>query len=72
MKNPQIKKTLLILLIVASGAAYTFLNTVALNKPEQNCCKVDEKEQLEKRTIAPEVKLVKMILEKGRQLLPAS
>ena len=72
MKNPRLRNALLVLLITASAAAYIFINTVSQDGSHKKCTATEEVEQVEKGMLIPEVQIVKMILEKGRQLLPAS
>ncbi len=74
MKKSNFRTFLLICIIFASIASYTFINTRQvqnLNMDSNVSTEIPNDENRED-AILPEVQLVKKILQKGREILPAT
>lgn len=74
MKKSNFRTFLMIFAIVASVASYTFINTRQINTPVINTNVTTElpNDENKEDAILPEVQLVKKILQKGREILPAT
>ena len=74
MKNNNLRKLALIALILFSLASYIYVNTAVIENDAnpQHSIQLEEEEQENKEIMLPDVKAVKAVIEKGRQLLPAS
>lgn len=73
MKKSNFRALLLICAIIASLASYTFINTRQISiQPNSNVTsEISEEEKLDD-IVLPEVQLVKKLLQKSREILPAT
>ncbi len=74
MKKSNFRALLLIFAIIASLASYTFINTRQISIQPNNSnvtSEITEEEKLDD-IVLPEVQLVKKLLQKGREILPAT
>lgn len=76
MKKRSLRTYLFLVLIAFSFASYVYINTVSvedLSKPQCNKqLLIAPDENHDNDTELPEVQIVKHLIEKGRQLLPAT
>ena len=73
MKKSNFRTLLLVCVIFASIASYAFINTRQV--PEKFKCNASTElpqDETKEDVILPEVQLVKKILQKGREILPAT
>jgi hypothetical protein len=74
MKNKKLQNLTLLFLILLSLASYVYINTAPVQSSEssQHIQADEEVEDATKEVMLPDVKVIKIIIEKGRDLLPAS
>jgi len=74
MKKSNFRTLLLICVIFASIASYAFINTrqVQNQKMKSNASTELPKDENKEDIILPEVQLIKKILQKSREILPAT
>jgi len=76
MKKNKIHSTLIFLLVFASLACYTFLNTVDIpvvpSKEKTTIYQEAPSVEEDAEIVLPDVQLLKKVLEKSRGILPAS
>ncbi|MEM1320621.1 MAG: hypothetical protein AAGG75_10205 [Bacteroidota bacterium] len=79
MRNPSLRPTLIVLLVLASVFSYVYINTVQIGEVKMEGAntltpqieQVEPETQEQQRTM-PDVEIVKLLLQKGKQILPAS
>ncbi len=75
MKKLNIRPLLFSFLIIFSLGSYVYVNNVTITKSHMKCNAAeitDDEDRENKEMMLPEVQLVKKILEKGREFLPAT
>lgn len=75
MKNSKLRSILFSLVLFASIGSYLYINSIKVSNRTVKCEKhllLDESEENDNAAELPDVKLFKKLVEKGKELMPAT